>query len=138
MTSIPGLQDFAEGRHHRLWEVLGAHIEGDEVRFAVWAPHAQALSVIGDFNDWVASANPLVRDDFGVWHGTVAGIGAGELYQFEITTADGERLIKSDPFARFAQLQPQRSSVVYASSYQWDDDAWLVARAERHPHAEPM
>ena len=138
MTPIPELQDFAEGKHHRLWEVLGAHVEGDGVRFAVWAPHAQAVSVIGDFNDWFASADPLVRDEFGVWHGTVPGIGDGELYQFEIISADGERLIKSDPFARFAQLQPQRSSVVHTSSYEWSDDSWMGARAERQPHAEPM
>jgi len=138
MTSIPGLQDFAAGKHLRLWEVLGAHVESDGVRFAVWAPHAQAVSVIGDFNNWHSFADPMVRDEYGVWHGTVAGIGDGELYQFEITTAKGERLIKSDPFARYAQLQPQRSSVVHTSSYEWADDTWMSARAERQPHAEPM
>ena len=120
------------------WRIFGAHVEGEGVRFAVWAPHATAVGVIGDFNDWIGDADPLTRDDQGIWHGTVEGIGEGELYQFDITAANGDHLIKSDPFARFAQLQPQRSSVVHLSTYEWADDDWMAARPSRKPHAEPM
>ncbi|MBC7592738.1 MAG: 1,4-alpha-glucan branching enzyme, partial [Kineosporiaceae bacterium] len=120
------------------WRVFGAHVEGNGVRFAVWAPRATAVGVIGDFNDWVGHADPMTCDKFGVWHGTVDGIGDGELYQFEITAAYGDHLIKSDPFARFAQLQPQRSSVVHTSSYVWADTDWMAARPSHQPHAEPM
>jgi len=138
MTPFPELQAFAAGKHDRLWEVLGAHLEGDGVRFAVWAPHAAAVGVIGDFNDWDSLADAMVRDEYGVWHCSVPGIGDGTLYQFEITAANGDRLIKSDPFARSTQLQPQRSSVVHTSSYAWADNTWMAARAGRQPHAEPM
>ena len=134
----PELQNFAAARHHNLWHVMGAHVEGNGVRFALWAPHASAVGVIGDFNDWDGGANPLRRDESGVWHGKVAGIGDGTLYQFQITAANGDRLIKSDPFARYAQLQPQRSSVVHTSNYTWADENWLADRADRQPHAEPM
>ena len=138
MTPFPELQAFAAGKHLGLWRVLGAHTEGDGVRFAVWAPRAAAVGVIGDFNDWDGCADPLSLDEFGVWHGRVEGIGDGTIYQFEITTTAGERLIKSDPFARSAQYQPQRSSVVHTSSYAWADQDWMDQRASRLPHAEPM
>lgn len=138
MMAPSPLREFAAGTHLRLWDVLGAHVEGSAVRFAVWAPHARAVGVIGDFNDWNPDANPLECDDSGVWHTTVDGLGDGTLYQFDITSASGEHLIKSDPVARFAQRQPQRSSIVHTSTYAWRDQDWMTRRSARLPHAEPM
>lgn len=121
-----------------LWQRLGAHVIDAGVHFAVWAPRATSVAVIGDFNDWDGRADPLVLGTDGVWSRTVSGIGDGELYQFEIITAEGQRLIKSDPVARSTQLQPQRSSIVHTSRHVWTDDAWLARRAGRSPRDEPM
>ncbi len=121
-----------------LWQVLGSHVEPHCVRFAVWAPHARQVAVIGDFNDWDAHSNIMERSSDGIWTTRIEDIGDETLYQYEITTAHGERLLKSDPFAQFAQLQPQRSSLTYTSHYTWRDAEWMQTRAGRQPHAEPM
>lgn len=121
-----------------LTDRFGSHVTPQGVRFGVYAPRAAAVSVIGDFNDWDDTAHPLHPDVAGHWSTTVAGLDAGELYQYAISTPAGDRLIKSDPFARHTQLQPQRSSVVWESTYTWTDQDWMRRRAEAAPHAEPM
>lgn len=121
-----------------LTQQLGSHPTDDGVRFAIHAPRAAAVSVIGDFNDWDDHTHPLSRTPDGSWSTLVPGLGTGELYQYAIRAPDGQRLVKSDPFARHTQIQPQRSSIVWESSHTWDDHAWMNRRAEAAPHAEPM
>lgn len=132
------LERFAGGGPETLWKALGAHVDGNAVRFAVWAPHARSVAVIGDFNDWNGRTDMLSGSPTGVWSGQVEAIGDGTLYQYEIIAADGARLIKSDPFAQFGQLQPQRSSLTFTSSYQWRDTLWMQQRSAAQPHVEPM
>jgi 1,4-alpha-glucan branching enzyme len=129
---------FAEGRHERLWEVLGAHptkVGGRDVTaFAVWAPHARSVHVVGEWNGWAGHEHPLERlSGSGVWAGTVEGIGPRTGYKYEICGADGVVRQRCDPMAQLAEHAGGMASVTFASSHEWGDDAWLAARAERSP-----
>ncbi len=108
-------------------------------RFAVWAPNARAISVVGDFNDWTGGAHPMHRGADGVWSATVSGAAVGDLYKYRITGADGVVRHKADPLAFAAQHPPETASVVTApSSYVWHDDDWLARRTSRHHPARPL
>lgn len=126
----------AEGRHLRLAEALGSHpavVDGQRgVRFAVWAPNARAVSVIGDFNHWQADEHPLRSDwSCGIWEGFVAGLGPGALYKFAIRTCAGDLLEKADPVARAAETPPRTASIVADTApLPWSDAPWLERRGQ--------
>jgi 1,4-alpha-glucan branching enzyme len=132
---------FREGTHARLYRQLGCHWTSRATRFAVWAPNAQAVSVIGDFNYWQADAHPAQprSDGSGIWEAQVAGVTPGQAYKFAIRTRSGELLEKADPFARRAELPPRTGSVVWQDdAYAWDDAQWMATRAARNGLAAPM
>ena len=126
---------FAEGTHYRAWEQLGArrltigHVTG--VHFAVWAPNAQRVSVIGDFNHWDGRVHPMRRlMPSGIWELFVPDLGNGTRYKYEVRTPAGHLLEKADPFARAAEAPPRTASLVWAEDgYTWGDAAWMSARA---------
>jgi 1,4-alpha-glucan branching enzyme len=134
----------AEGSHYRTYDKLGAHLaEADGragVRFAVWAPNAAAVSIIGDFNGWERGRHPMtLRPQAGVWEGFVADIGAGAPYKFAITGPGGYRVDKADPHAFYSALRPDTASRVWdLSGYDWGDAEWLAARARTAPLHAPM
>lgn len=136
-----------EGRHEQLWTVLGAHVRRYDgpmgrvqgVSFAVWAPRAKAVSVIGDFNGWNDITHPMrVLGSSGIWELFVPDVGVGTHYKFAIRGADDVLRQKADPMARLAEIAPATGSVVTESTYTWGDDAWMTARAGRDPHTGPM
>jgi 1,4-alpha-glucan branching enzyme len=133
---------FREGSHGRLYEQLGCHLGGDggNASFAVWAPNASHVSVIGDFNGWSTEANPLrVRDDgSGVWQGSVAGVSKGQAYKYRITAADGRILEKADPFAFYSEVAPATASRAWDLAYPWNDHKWMRTRADRNALDAPM
>ncbi|HET9833025.1 MAG TPA: hypothetical protein VFP91_14985, partial [Vicinamibacterales bacterium] len=126
-----------EGTHHRAYEKLGAHriTLGTTlgVHFAVWAPNADRVSVVGDFNGWDGRVNPMrLLAPAGVWEIFIPELADGEKYKFEIRTKAGEILKKSDPFGFFFEVPPQSASVVRdISRYQWNDDVWMTTRREK-------
>jgi len=125
-----------EGRHERLWEVLGAHpCELDGVAgtaFAVWAPNARQVWVVGEWTGWQAGHHPLERlDPGGVWSGFVPGVGSHTLYKYEIDGADGRRVQRIDPMAQFSEHSGGMSSITFESRHEWGDQAWMAGRAER-------
>ncbi len=135
----------AEGTHYRSWEKLGAHIVNTGSRegtyFTVWAPNAEKVSVIGDFNGWNEMANPLKRiKDLGYWHGFVSGVGKGALYKYAITSRlHNFHLEKTDPYAFFCEIRPASASVVWdLDGYVWQDSGWMEARADRQHHEAPI
>ncbi len=137
------LHRFSEGRHYRLWEKLGSHRadpgDGPGVFFAVWAPSAKAVQVIGNFNGWQGAAHPLaVRGTSGVWEGFVQGLGVGECYQYRIQAADGSWCGKADPLGRAAELPPATASVVWEDDYAWKDDEWLASMAAHNALDRPI
>ena len=128
-----------EGRHEELWKVLGANLNGEGTAFAVWAPNAQAVRVIGEFNGWNGVTHAMrVMGSSGVWELYIPGVGAGTKYKFEILTKNGEWISKIDPLAKFAETPPNTASVVTDSSYKWKDKTWLNARAKRDALKSPM
>jgi 1,4-alpha-glucan branching enzyme len=128
-----------EGRHERLWDVLGAHPGKDGTVFTVWAPNARDVRVSGDFNDWNGSADPMrPHVNTGVWETTVAEAGPGHRYKFEIQGQDGVWRLKADPMAFHTEDPPATASVVYSSGYAWGDGAWLAGRQGWHAHERPM
>ncbi len=135
---------FRAGRHHHLGDVLGAHpltIDGVAgVRFAVWAPNATRVSVIGDWNHFDGTAHPLrPRQPYGVWEIFIPGITPGMLYKYEIRTATGELRVKADPFAWEAEKPPATASIVpRPDTFGWGDQRWILQRATVDHLARPM
>jgi 1,4-alpha-glucan branching enzyme len=137
-----------EGRHEELYKKLGAHVR--EMRlgshppvrgtaFAVWAPAAQAISVVGDFNSWDGRLHAMRSlGSSGIWELFLPGVEPGARYKYEILGADGELKLKADPYALETEVPPLTASVVSESHYRWEDADWLTRRAEGQPLAEPM
>jgi 1,4-alpha-glucan branching enzyme len=131
----------AEGRHEQLWQVLGAHVNEKTAgtAFAVWAPNARGVRVIGDFNHWDGVGHPMRSlGSSGVWELFVPGVDAGTRYKYDICGPDGSWHRKADPMAALAERPPATASVVYQSQYEWSDQAWMSARARREPLSRPM
>ncbi|MBN9191475.1 1,4-alpha-glucan branching protein GlgB [Microbacterium sp.] len=132
-----------EGRHEELWRALGAHVRPDDgvdgTSFTVWAPNAQAVRVVGDFNSWDGQGHALRSlGASGVWELFVPAIGAGTVYKYEILTQDGRWILKADPLARLAEIPPATGSVVVESGYTWGDDEWVSRRARTEVASSPM
>ncbi len=147
--SQPTLSSFdlhllAEGRHYRSYDKLGAHvttIEGvDGVQFAVWAPNASAVHVIGDFNGWRPGATSLqLRSDAGVWEAFVPGVAPGALYKYRVVAANGLGTDRADPYGFAAEIRPQTASrVVRLDGHAWQDAEWLERRRQTDPLTAPI
>ena len=130
------LHFFNEGSHTRLWEKLGAHpatVSGESgTNFATFAPEAQAVSVVGDFNAWNPASHPLEpRGSSGLWEGFVTGVGKGALYKFHVRSRHGGyRVDKTDPFAFFRETPPNTGSIVWDLEYSWADASWIEQRTK--------
>lgn len=137
----------AEGRHEQLWEVLGARVRHyptplgvvTGTSFAVWAPNARAVRVVGDFNGWDGRGTAMRSlGATGVWEVFLPGVGPGAKYKYEIRFADGSWHMKADPMARATEVPPATASVVTESEYRWADQDWMTRRAQHDPHQGPM
>jgi len=136
---------FREGNHFRLYQKLGAHlltVDGTQgTLFAVWAPNAARVSVMGDFNGWNPNAHPLAvrHDGSGIWEGFVPGVGQGALYKYHIVSAvNGFETDKGDPFAFFWEVSPNTASVVWDLRYEWADGEWMRTRRDRNALGAPF
>ncbi|MDZ4721758.1 MAG: 1,4-alpha-glucan branching protein GlgB, partial [Roseiflexaceae bacterium] len=131
---------FNEGSHTQLYDKLGAHLIDDGAAFAVWAPNADYVAVIGDFNTWDKNAHPLKRrGSSGIWEGFVVGAAKNQRYKFNITTSNGGgNFDKTDPYALFCEIAPQTASIVWELSYAWDDAEWMATRAKHNAADAPM
>jgi len=128
-----------EGNHFRLYDKLGAHVvEVDGVKgtfFAVWAPNAASISMVGDFNQWNPTSHPMTAraDDSGIWEAFIPALGKGTIYKYHIVSRHNNYVVdKGDPFAFFWELPPNTASVVWDLEYQWDDTAWRQKQQERN------
>lgn len=136
---------FKEGRHFRLHEKLGAHVRTVEgvtgTHFSVWAPNAQKVSVIGDFNGWDTASHLLSHrwDGSGIWEGFIAGLGHGTLYKYHIQSKQHHYTAeKSDPVAFYSEMAPKTASIVWDLNYSWNDAQWMRGRGAKNSHVEPV
>jgi len=132
---------FNEGTHQRLWRILGAHVDDAGTHFAVWAPGAKAVSVVGDFNNWDETATPLTPvGSTGIWETFVPGVGEGDHYKYRICDRNGSVLpLKADPVGFGAEHPPETASIVRdISGYGWGDDQWMRARQGRNSREAPI
>jgi len=134
---------FAEGNHHRIYEKLGAHvtrIDGVEgVYFAVWAPNARNVSVIGDFNYWDGRKHQMRKGASGIWELFIPELGFGEHYKYEIKNQDGHIYQKSDPYGFQQEVRPKTASIVTdLTAYTWDDNAWMEKRRHTDALSQPI
>ena len=134
---------FGQGTHYEIYKKLGAHIVNDGekqgVYFAVWAPHAEKVSVVGEFNDWDADKNPMKREEpLGIYTCFVPDVQEGALYKYCIQTYKGDHIYKADPFANYAELRPGNASkVTDISALRWTDSKWMERRLTWDHHKEP-
>src|SRR5262245_4191612 len=120
---------------------MGCQLTGDRARFAVWAPNAQRVAVIGDFNRWDAKAHPLAPrpDGTGIWEADVAGVGRGHAYKYRIESRyGGYRVDKADPFAFYAEAPPLTASRAWTLDYEWGDGEWMANRRSRNALDAPV
>ncbi|HYM33894.1 MAG TPA: 1,4-alpha-glucan branching protein GlgB, partial [Steroidobacteraceae bacterium] len=135
---------FGEGNHHSIYRKLGAHVDArdgiDGVRFAVWAPNAERVSVVGDFNFWDGRKHAMhALQSSGMWELFVPGVRIGALYKFEIRTRDGNVMLKVDPYALHMQLRPDNACVVAAlDGYDWRDAKWIAERRRWNSERAPI
>jgi 1,4-alpha-glucan branching enzyme len=132
-----------EGRHEELWRRMGAHlvqIDGvDGAAFAVWAPNAQSVRVVGEFNSWDGRLHPMrMLGSSGIWELFVPDVGQGAYYKYEIVTAQGEVQSRADPYAFATEVPPGTASRVFRSTYAWGDDEWFARRRERDAVQSPV
>jgi 1,4-alpha-glucan branching enzyme len=132
----------AEGTHRELYRYLGAHVREHEgitgTAFAVWAPAARRVSVVGNFNQWDGRLGAMRRMGSGVWELFLPEVGEGALYKFEIATHQGPVVLKSDPFARAMELRPDTASKVTVRHHEFRDQAWVAARSSTNAHEKPI
>jgi 1,4-alpha-glucan branching enzyme len=132
-----------EGRHEELYEKLGAHmreIDGVHgVAFAVWAPSARSVSVVGDFNSWDGRLHPMrTLGPTGIWELFIPDVPDGSRYKYEIRAQDGSLLLRADPYAFAAEVPPQTASVVHQPKHEWRDAEWMAQRTDGPPLREPL
>jgi len=137
----------SEGRHERLWEVLGSRVlsfdgpmgKSSGVAFALWAPNAKAVRVVGDFNHWDGQSHAMRNmGSSGVWELFIPGVSTGTKYKYEILTPQGNWITKIDPLGNYFETPPLTATVVHESTYSWSDDNWIEKRAKRNALKEPM
>ena len=135
---------FCEGNHHNMYKKLGAHLSEQNgikgTSFAVWAPNAKRVSVVGDFNCWDGRVDMMRKHpSCGMWDIFIPNIGAGEKYKFEIKTQNDNILLKSDPFATYCEVRPHTASIVFdLQKYQWQDSEWMSSRKNRQGLDKPL
>ena len=129
-----------EGTHRQLWHVLGAQRRDDGTRFAVWAPNAQGVALVGDFNGWDGGATPMApQGSSGIWTAFVPGIGDGAIYKYRIHDARGDHVDKADPMGFGSQHPPEQASIVRdITGYGWHDGDWMAERAGRNDRSAPI
>jgi len=135
---------FNEGSHFRLYEKLGAHLVADEgmegAYFAVWAPDAEEVCVVGDFNGWDNATHPLrPKGVSGIWEGFIPGVAKGANYKYHINSRyDNYRVEKADPFAFCSEVPPKTASIIWDLDYAWGDREWMAKRGEHNRSDAPM
>ena len=132
--------DFHNGRLTDAYKYMGAHTYGNETVFRVWAPNAQDVSVVGDFNGWDHNAHHMVRiSNDGIYECTISGLKCFDNYKYSILSADGQRYLRADPYAFHSETRPDTSSKLYdIEGYEWNDKKWCDERKKKNIYDSPV
>jgi len=121
------------------YELFGSFYNGGSTVFRLWAPNAQSVSVVGDFNNWNADANYMERIEGGIWQTEINGLKNYDNYKYAIVRQDGSTVLKSDPYARHYETAPDNASKIYADdNYEWNDSEWVEAQKNKNIYASPV
>ncbi len=132
-------KDFCTETCNNAYEFLGSFLKGNTATFRVWAPNAASVSVVGDFNNWDATANPMQNIGMGIWEALVSNLSNYQSYKYCITVNDGSAVLKSDPYARHFETAPQNASKLYKKdNYKWQDSEWIKSRKDKNIYASPV
>ena len=130
---------FNNGTNYESYKMLGAHKTEGGYFFAVWAPNAKAVSVVGDINGWNKASNPMKKhQNTGIWEAFIKGVTDNQRYKFSIEKADGEVILKADPYAFYSEVRPDTASVTVDLTYKWNDKKWLKNRSVTEPYDKPI
>ncbi|MFP4017109.1 MAG: 1,4-alpha-glucan branching enzyme, partial [Halanaerobiales bacterium] len=135
---------FHQGNLYYAYQMLGSHVielDGKKgVRFAVWAPNAGNVSVVGDFNNWDGRENRMRKiNNEGIWVAFIPGLEEGSIYKYEVLNSFGHLILKSDPYAFYSEVRPKTASRVYSlDNYEWKDDKWQEEKVEKDPYKQPL
>ena len=135
---------FGQGVHYEIYKKLGAHLSREDgqdgVFFAVWAPHAKHVSVVGEFNEWQTDTHPMVKDnEIGIWQLFIPGVKKGQLYKYFVIGSNGQPVYKADPYANEAELRPGTASrVTDITGFKWSDSKWMKDRVKKDVQKSPM
>ena len=135
---------YHQGTNYNSFRLFGAHFTVYKrkscVRFSLWAPHAQSVSVVGDFNHWNQQANPMERSEVGngIWVTYIEGLQEGDIYKYAITTSSGDVILKSDPYAFWSEVRPNTASRLTKLHYTWHDKKWMDSRKAYDSYSQPM
>ena len=136
--------EFHTKQCYESYNIFGAHlaVEGEiqGVRFTVWAPHAKALSVVGDFNDWDVEKHRMIQmTEKGIWSLFIPHLVENEIYKYAIETKGGETILKADPYANYAEVRPNTASVIFdIRGYEWNDKNWFRKKKRKSIYKEAM
>ncbi len=132
------IKKFSAGELRNAYDYFGSFLKGDKTLFRVWAPAADAVSVVGDFNGWDESADPMAKTDGGIWEAEIKGLSCFDNYKYAVTSADGSVTLKSDPYARHFETAPANASKIYSSSYVWGDGEWQERKKNIDIYSTPV
>ncbi len=132
-------KDFCVSSCNNAYEFLGSFLKGNTATFRVWAPNALSVSVVGDFNGWDTTVNPMQNVGQGIWETVISNLSNFQAYKYAITGNNGKTVLKSDPYARHFETAPQNASKLYKNdNYKWQDKEWIKARSEKDIYASPV
>ena len=132
------IKKFSAGELRNAYDYFGSFLKGGKTLFRVWAPAAAAVSVVGDFNGWDESADPMAKTDGGIWETEIKGLSCFDNYKYAVTSADGSVTLKSDPYARHFETAPANASKIYSSDYVWGDGEWQERKKNIDIYSSPV
>ncbi len=132
------IKKFSAGELRNAYDYFGSFLKGGKTLFRVWAPAAAAVSVVGDFNGWDESSDPMAKTDGGIWETEIKGLSCFDNYKYAVTSADGSVTLKSDPYARHFETAPANASKIYSSCYVWGDGEWQERKKNIDIYSSPV
>ena len=129
---------FSAGSAQDAYKYLGSFLKGNTATFRVWAPNAESVAVVGDFNSWDPVSDIMKNIGYGIWEKKINGLKNYDVYKYAVTGRDGRTVLKSDPYARHYETAPANASKLYNSCYKWNDEEWQTSKKSKNIYESPV